>query len=149
MSSTQQTTKPRLDRFTRNYLIALASIALLAVAWWLSSIDYRAKALTKVLAEDATLASYPYPFKVLAVENGVAQMSSPRSAQLSAIQALRVIYPELKNKSAVSAEMMAAQTELASMQTHAAKLIKNQPDIQTIQWLLDRRWLENNGVTIE
>ena len=148
-SSTSSNSPQTIDRFTRNYSIALAAIALFAAVWWLIHLDYRAIALNQLLAEDKQLATYPYSFKVLAVNNGTAQMSTPRSAQLSAIQALRIIHPELQNQSATSDAMMAAQQELARLQSHAAKLIKSQEDIQRVRWVLDRHWLESHGVMIQ
>ncbi len=76
-------------------------------------------------------------------------MSSPRSATLSAIQSLRVMYPELQQRSAVSDEMMKAQAELARVQSYAGKLIKSQEDVNAVHWVLDQRWLENHGVQVD
>lgn len=138
-----------LDDFTRNYLYVLVVVVLVGFVWWLSSLDFRVREVNELLKADAELVAYPYPFRVVSLEKGVAQVSSPRSAKLSAIQSLRVMYPELKQRSAVSNEMVAAQEELARVQSHAAKLVKSQEDVNTVRWVLDQRWLANHGVQVD
>ena len=139
MHEKQQSTG--LDSFTRNYLYVLAGLALVGCIWWLSSLDFRVIEINELLEADTRLAVYPYPFRV-------AQVSSPRSATLSAIQSLRVMYPELQQRSAVSDEMMVAQEELARTQSYAGELVKSQQGVSSVRWVLDRRWLENNGVSL-
>ncbi len=134
--------------FTRRYLIILGSLLFLGAGWWLLTQDYRARALNELLATDAQLSAYPYQFKVLSVTNGVAAMSSPRSARMSVIQGLRILFPELGNESAVSEAMMVAQTKLARMQSRAAKLVTDQDDVERVRWVLDERWLSKNGVQL-
>ncbi len=138
-----------MDDFTRRYLYVLIGCAVLGFLWWVSSLDFRVSELNDLLEEDAELAAYPYPFRVESLNNGVARMTSPRSAKLAASQSLRVMYPVLQHSGAVSDEMMAAQDELARIQSHAAELISTQPDVKSVRWVLDVRWLENHGVRIE
>lgn len=138
-----------LDKFTRTYLYILAGLVLAGLLWWLSSLDFRVGEINKLLEADPVLAAYPYPFHVLSLDNGVAEVSSPRSAALSAIQSLRVMYPALQHSSAVSDEMRAAQEELARVQSHAGDLVKSQPDVNSIRWVLDKRWLANHGVQVD
>jgi hypothetical protein len=137
-----------LDNFTRRYLYVLTGLLILGLIGWLSSLDFRVREINQLLEADTELAAYPYPFRVISLDNGVAQLSSPRSAQLSAIQSLRVMYPKLQNKSAVSDEMMAAQEMLAHVQSKASKLVKNQADVNSVRWVLDERWLSNHGVHV-
>jgi hypothetical protein len=137
-----------LDSFTRKYLYVLAGLALIGFVLWLSSLDFRVSEINKLLEADAELAAYPYPFRVMSLENGVAQMSSPRSAQLSAIQSLRVMFPELKQHSAVSDEMVAAQEELARVQAYAANLVTREEDVSRVRWVLDKQWLASHGVNV-
>lgn len=138
-----------LDDFTRNYLYVLLGVALVGFVWWLSSLDFRVAEINRLLKADAELAAYPYSFRVVSLHNGVAQMSSPRSAELSAIQSLRVMYPQLKHRSAISDEMVSAQKELARVQSYAGRLVKEQEGVNTVSWVLDKRWLENHGVNVE
>ena len=83
---------------------------------------------------------------MISLEKGIARVSSPRSAQVSAVQSLRIMYPVLKQSSAVSDEMMAAQTELARIQSYVGKRVKSQDDINSVRWVLDQQWLTEHGV---
>ena len=138
-----------LDAFSKRYLAALAIIAVLAGAWWLLSIDSRVAELNALLDADSELAAYPYRFRVQSLENGVAEVSSPRSAQLSATRGLRAMFPELANLSAVSPEMMAAQERLAGVQSRAAALVMAQADVGRVRWVLDEQWLSGHGIYVQ
>lgn len=147
MNSPKQ--KAGMDDFSRRYLYVLIGCAVLGLVWWVSNLDFRVSELNDLLEEDAELAVYPFPFRVVSLANGVARMTSPRSANLAASQSLRVMYPALQHSGAVSDEMMTAQEELARVQSHAAELIVSQPDVKTVRWVLDERWLENHGVHLQ
>ncbi len=138
-----------LDSFTRRYLAILGGIVLLGVAWWLASGDSRVDELNELLRTDRELADYPYTFRVLALENGVASVSSPRSSQLSAVQGLRVMYPELREVSIQSDSMMAAQEQLGQVQSRAARIVSSEADVQRVHWVLDERWLATHGIYIQ
>ncbi|MCB1674686.1 MAG: hypothetical protein KDI01_00240 [Halioglobus sp.] len=139
----------KLDNFTRRYLYGLAILATAGVIWWLSTLDFRVGELNNLLAEDPQLAAYPYTFRVISLENGVARMSSPRSARMSAIRGLRVMFPALVDASVDSEQMTAAQKELARLQFHAAQLISEQDDVKRVLWELDTRWLGSHGIYIQ
>lgn len=137
-----------MDDFTRKYLYFLVGIVFIGAIWWLSSLDFRAREINALLQADSDIAAYPYPFHVISLEEGIAQVSSPRSAQLSAIQSLRILYPALKQSSAVSDEMMEAQTELARIQSKVGKLVKSQEDVNSVRWVLDEQWLIEHGIQV-
>jgi len=59
-------------------LIGLGVIAALVLAF-VASCDPRVGELNELLKADPQLAAYPYSFRVLELEEGVAVMSSPRS----------------------------------------------------------------------
>ena len=139
----------QLDSFTRRYLIGLGLIAGIALVAWLLSLDSRVRDLNALLEDDALVGSYPYQFDVLKLENGVARMHTPRSAELSVIQGLRILYPELKGKTAVSPEMEAAQKELARVQARAMTLVLNHADVTHVVWVLDEPWLNRHGVFVQ
>lgn len=145
---TENLKKEGMDDFTRKYLYFLIGLVLIGFVWWLSSLDFRAKEINKLLESDSTIAAYPYPFHVISLEKGVARVSSPRSAQFSAVQSLRIMYPDLEQSSAVSDEMMMAQEELARTQSHVGKLVKSQEDVESIRWVLDQAWLKEHGVHV-
>ncbi|RLQ23267.1 hypothetical protein DWB85_03955 [Seongchinamella sediminis] len=117
--------------------------------WWLFTLDYRVAELNDLLEADEQLAAYPYQFRVLSLDNGSARMSSPRSAQMSAIQGLRILFPQLTTASADSAEMLAAQVKLARTQSRAAALVSAEADVNRVIWVLDERWLGSHGVYVQ
>jgi len=137
-----------MDRFTRNYLIGLGVIALLGAAWWLTTLDFRAGELNRILDDDPLVAGYVYQFRVRSVQNGVAEMYTPRSAEVSAMRFLGLVRPELKRLGSEDAEMIAAEQELARVQAHARSLILEQPDVDRVRWVLDRGWYEGRGVVL-
>lgn len=139
----------KLDDFSRRYLYLLGAALLVALVWWLISLDSRVAKLNELLAADARLAAYPYQFRVLKLEEGVAYMSSPRSAQMSALQSLSVMFPDLKHAALESPRMTEAQEQLAEVQSHAAALIRSQDDVQRVIWVLDERWLANHGIYLQ
>lgn len=138
-----------MDAFTRRYLLVLGSVALVGGGYWLAGRDGRVSELNAILDRDPELTAYPYQFRVLSLDNGIARMTSPRSAELSAIQGLRIMYPALKAESAVSEPMVEAQKALAAIQSRAADLVTQQPDVTRVVWVLDERWLNMNGVFVQ
>ena len=137
-----------MDRYTRNYLILLSLIAAGILAWWLSSLDFRASEINDILADDPQIAAYPYPFRVISVSNGSATLSSPRSFEVPVIRFLGIIQPRLAGKAQTDPEVMAAQAELVRVQKQAAKLAKAQPDVDRVRWQLDRDWYLERGISL-
>ena len=134
-----------MDRFTRNYLIILGVIALIVLV----AIFYESPkvwALNGLLKDEAELAEYPYQFRVLDFNNGVATVSTPRAANFNAFRALRILFPELARVSDDSPRLYEAQQELARVQSVAAEVVKAAPDVERVAWHLDERWLRNNGI---
>lgn len=104
------------------------------------------KAINTQLQANTELKNYPYKFRVIKIEDGVATVTSPRSAKVSVLHALAIIHPEYASKSPDSPEMITAQKELAQLQENAAKIIKASPDVSRIEWQIDKSWLENHDV---
>jgi hypothetical protein len=144
---------PRLhamDRFTRNYSIALAAIVLgLLVFWIVSTWNPRVAELNKILKADAELADYAYPFRVVKLDDGVATLSSPRSFELPAMTYLAVIDPSLANKPQDDPDMIAAQNQLIHHQKRAQSLIQGESDVTSVRWQLDRDWYTKRGIDVE
>jgi hypothetical protein len=138
-----------MDRFTRNYSIGLVvALAALAAFWIASSWHPRVHALNQILEADPSLAAYPYQFRVLSLENGIATMSTPRSFDFPVIRFLAIIHPELAGAGQDDPRMMAAQQDLANHQKKAMALIMKQPDVKAVQWQLDTEWLAEHGVRL-
>jgi hypothetical protein len=138
-----------MDSFTRKYLIALGVAAVAAAAWWLLSLDFRVSELNSLLAADQELSGYPYQFRVLSLEDGTAEMSSPRSASVPVVQFLTAAFPELRNLPLDDPAVMLAQDQLVAMQARAAQLVKAQADVNSVRWVLDERWFADRGVILQ
>ena len=138
-----------MDSFTKRYTLLLAVIAVVILIARCSNRDTLVDELNDALEDDIQVAEYPYPFRVVSRNASRAIMSSPRSAEVSVIQALRIIHPELKNAGADSTEMQAAQEKLALTQSLARRIVLQHPTIETVTWELDTRWLETNGVLLQ
>ncbi len=138
-----------LDPFTKRYLAGLLIVTVLGLAWWLSGWDTRVSQLNAILEQDQELAAYPYRFKVLSLENGIAEISSPRSADVPVIQFLRIVYPELQSRGVLDESVMAAQDKLVAVQSRAGKLVSDQADVTSIRWSIDRPWYASQGVYLD
>lgn len=134
-----------MDRFTRNYAIALGAIAVIALAWVLYESPSTSR-LNALLADNAEVSAYPYRFRVLDLDDGVATMGTPRSAEFSATRALAILFPALRDEPPDSPAMIAAQQELARVQGIAKKLVESSGDVDRVVWELDRKWLRNVGI---
>lgn len=138
-----------MDRFTRNYSIAIGIILIGALAFWINSVwKPDAWDLDSVLASDPKISSYPYRFRVVSLENGVATISTPRSFDIPAYRFLAIIHPNLTNKADNDPEVIAAQQDLIDHQKHAQGLILSQPQVQSVQWELDTQWLAARGISV-
>lgn len=138
-----------MDRFTRNYSIAIGIILIGALAFWINS-AWKPDAwdLDSVLASDPKISSYPYRFRVVSLDNGVATLSTPRSFDIPAYRFLAIIHPNLTNKADNDPEVIAAQQDLIDHQKHAQGLILAQPQVQSVQWELDTQWLAARGISV-
>ncbi len=106
--STQTTVKPS----RRGPPVALLLLpALLLGLWfvWGAVHDPRVSELNGMLAMNEKLRNYPYRFRVFELNEGVAIMSSPRSARSSVLQALKIIDPGLNVSDPNKADVIAAQ----------------------------------------
>ncbi len=134
-----------MDKFTRNYSIILATIVVIVLILALYESPGVSR-LNALLSKNAEVVSYPYQFRVVSFENGVATMSTPRSAEFSAYRALAILYPELRNQSPDSSEMLDAQQEMAKVQGIARKIVVGSNDVSRVIWELDENWLRGEGV---
>ncbi|MEM0954849.1 MAG: hypothetical protein AAGI24_11980 [Pseudomonadota bacterium] len=145
-SSPDSTDPPGLDPFVRRYLIGLAIVGLVVIVYALLPGDERLDAINAKLAAAPTLLDYPYRFRVLELHEGVAVVSSPRSADMGPLHFLRVLDPSLYGKSVTDPAMMAAQDALTVRQTEAARLVTEEADVERIEWVLDERWYAEHGI---
>ena len=138
-----------MDSFTRNYSVALAAVAIALVGLWIYSIwTPRVWEINEQLKSDPVVAAYPYQFRVRDLRDGIATLSTPRSFDLPAFSFLPILYPELANLAQDDPRMIAAQQRLIDAQKRALALVQGQPDVRSVQWELDVRWLEDHGVHV-
>ena len=136
-----------MDTFTRNYSIALG-ILVIGLVFLFTSEDPAVTELNDLLHADTALASYPYRFRVLQIENNVATMTTPRSADFPAYKALGLIYPALAGLPQDDPRLMEGQLEMAQLQEYARELVIGTGHVGHVTWQLDQAWLDGNGVTI-
>lgn len=71
-----------MDKFTRNYSIVLGVVVVVLLAWWINSIwQPDVWEINEVLDADAELADYPYQFRVVRFEDGVAILSTRETSR--------------------------------------------------------------------
>jgi hypothetical protein len=133
------------DQFLKRYLMVLGFLILAGLAYWAANLDSRVGEINDKLATAPVLRDYPYRFRVLSLENGVAVMTSPRSAEMGPLHFLRILDPSLINKDVVHPDMMAAQDLLAEKQSEAAQIVSAEPDVKRIRWQLDEKWYAEQG----
>lgn len=138
---------PTLDRGTRIYaMILLAAVATLVfLALYESPVVSQ---LNDKLAAEPRIAEFPYRFRVLRVNNGVAVMNTPRSSAVPVAQVLDKIFPGLGNSAPSSPLFQELQSQLASVQTQARDLVLESPKVKRVQWEVDRDWLTAHGVPL-
>ena len=112
----------RLDRGTKIYIAVLVGIALAILIAWLLGSDTRAWEINDRLEEDPELSTYPFPFRVIEISNGVAVVASPRSVDVPAMRFLSLVEPGLRNADPNSAAAIAAQKKLGEIQGRVRKL---------------------------
>jgi len=130
---------------------ALVGLALFTFVSWLAHRpDSRARELNDVLEAKASahLKSYPYEFRVLRTEGGIAVMSTPRNFDVPAFRMLGVLYPNINVKDPNDPAFVAAEKALAAAQSEASGIVASQPGITGIRWELDKSWLRAHAIEV-
>ena len=127
-------------------------VALLAggILYW-SSGDPKVDALNEAIKQNGSraLKEYPYQFRVLRLEGGVATMTTPRSPQVPVYRMIRAIDPTVNPRDPNNPEFVAAEKALASVQTEARQIVLAQPGVTSVKWELDRNWLIDHGIAVD
>lgn len=133
----------------RSKLILVAGV-LTVLVWFLLKTDPRVEALNLALQESgsARLRAYPYQFRVLRVEGEIAVMATPRSQTVPVYRMISALYPHLSGRSSTSPEYVAAQQELAELQSEARGIVQQQPGIARVEWELDQSWLIQHNIPL-
>lgn len=138
-----------MDRFTRIYSLILGVALIGALAMWAAS-AWKPEVwdLDAVLKKDPALASYPYRFRVVSVQDGAVTLSTPRSFEVPAYRFLAILDPSLVNKADNDPAVLAAQQHLIDHQKRAQGLMLAQPGITRVDWELDTQWLASRGIVV-
>jgi hypothetical protein len=118
--------------------------------WFGVRTDPRVEALNQALNDigSPALQSYPYSFRVKRLDAGVAVMMTPRSFEVPVYRMIAAIYPNLSGKAANDPDFVAAEKELAQIQSEARQIILKQPGVTSVKWELDRGWLIAHNIQI-
>lgn len=138
-----------LDRGTKIYAAVLGGILLLVLLGWLLMLDFRLGEIDALIQQDQQAAAYPYSFRALDIIGTTAIISSPRSNTMPAFSFLGIINPSLSNKSAQDPQVIAAQKELAAIQSKVKKRVLGRDDIDKVRWRIDKEWFSQKGIWLE
>lgn len=146
-SDSQSSQARVIDKFTRNYSIVLGAIVLILLVWALYE-DPLVSDLNDLLEQDSVVAGYPYRFRVLGLENGLAIISTPRSFDFPVHRALGILFPNLANRAQDNPDVMQAQQLLAEIQKRVKAIVMQSGKVKGIRWELDKNWLSQHGIQL-
>jgi hypothetical protein len=134
----------------RRAIWLIATLALLAIAWFALKPDPRVEALNLALREQggSLLREYPYRFRVVRLEGETAVMTTPRSQSVPVYRMISALYPNLSGRSSTSPEFITAQQELAQVQGEARGIVIRQPGVTKVEWELDQSWLIQHNIPL-
>ncbi|MDD5248805.1 MAG: hypothetical protein PHY45_07460 [Rhodocyclaceae bacterium] len=130
--------------------IALGLLLFTGASWLVHRPDARARQLNGVIEAQASphLKTYPYEFRVLRIESGVAVMSTPRNFDVPAFKMLGALYPDIDVKNPNDPAFIAAEKALAEAQSEARAIVLSQPGITGVRWELDKHWLSAHYIDV-
>lgn len=132
------------------FIVLLATVLAALVYYWASG-DPAVDALNEALRRNGSpaLRDYPYRFRVLRLEDGVATMTTPRSREVPVYRMIRAIDPTVNPRDPNNPEFVAAEKALANVQTEARQIVLAQPGVKSVKWELDRNWLIDHGIAVD
>jgi hypothetical protein len=131
--------------------VLLAVLALMALYWFGLRTDPKVAALNQAVQEKGSpaLRGYPYAFRVLRLEGSAAVMATPRSSAMPVYRMIGALYPSLAGKAPDSPDVIAAEKELANVQSEARRIVLEQPGVTEVKWELDENWLIGHGISLD
>jgi hypothetical protein len=133
------------------FIRILSAILVLGAIYWFglrtdSGVDALNQALHKL--GSPALQNYSYVFRVVRLEGGSAVMGTPRSFDVPVYRMIGALYPNLSGKASNDPDFIAAEKELARIQSEARTIILSQPGVTSVKWELDRNWLIAHNIQI-
>jgi hypothetical protein len=137
-----------INKRTTKILFALFAIG--AIYWFGLRTDPKVDALNQSIQQmgSPALRNYPYSFQVMRLDAGEALMGTPRSMEVPVYRMIGAIYPNLSGRSPNDPDFVAAEKEMAQIQSEARQIVLGQPGITGVKWELDRNWLLANGIQL-
>lgn len=130
-----------------HWLIIALVVAYLA-DWFVQRPDSRAREINAAIDAKGSeaLRNYPYRFRALRVSGNTAVLSTPRNVSVPAFRFLGIIHPGVDVRNPNDPAFIAAERDLAAVQTEAMNIARAQEGIKGVQWELDRAWLAKHGI---
>jgi hypothetical protein len=143
-------TSKRIPRLALWQWLVIVVVVAFVADWLVQRPDGRAREINAALDSKGSeaLRAYPYRFRALRVSGNTAVLSTPRNVSVPAFRFLGVIHPELDVKNPNDPAFIAAEKELAAVQTEVMNIAKAQDGIQGVQWELDKAWLAKHGIDV-
>jgi len=131
-------------------MILIVLLVLGAIYWFGLRADPKVTALNQAIQKygSPALLDYPYQFKVLRLEGTLAVMATPRSPAVPVYRMIGALYPALAGKAPDNPDFIAAEKELAKVQSEARKIVLEQPGVSAAQWELDQDWLIGKNISL-
>jgi len=139
-----------MDRLTRNaILISAVLLVLLIVSLaWNRDLAPRIWQLNTLLEQDPVLMNYPYDFKAVLFVNGIVTLTSPHASEMPLEPFLQTVDPSLKEKTAQDPAVEAARARFEQQERHVIALMLAEPDVESVEWSLDRAWYHRHGLQL-
>lgn len=133
-----------------HWLILVIAVAVVA-DWLIQRPDSRARDINTAIEAKGSeaLHNYPYRFRAVRVTGDTVFLSTPRNVSVPAFRFLGVIHPDIDTKNPNDPAFIAAEKELAAVQTEVMKLAESQPGIKSVRWELDKAWLAKHGIEVQ
>ncbi|PWB57032.1 MAG: glutamate-ammonia-ligase adenylyltransferase [Nitrosomonadales bacterium] len=127
-----------------------AILALGAIYWFGLRADPKVAMLNQAIETKGSpaLHDYPYTFRVLRLEGTMAVMATPRSPVVPVYRMIGALYPALAGKAPDNPDFVAAEKELAKVQSEAKQIVLEQPGVTEVKWELDQNWLISHGIAL-
>jgi len=135
-----------MDRLTRNaMLISTLLLVLLIISLaWNRDLAPRIWQLNALLEQDPVLINYPYDFKAVLFVNGIVTLTSPHASVAPLEPFLQTVDVNAK----MPAELAAARARFEQQERHVIALMLAEPDVESVEWSLDRAWYHRHGVPL-
>lgn len=137
-------------RNTRIIKILLAVFVLGAIYWFGLRTDPKVDALNQAIREigSPALQGYPYKFRVVRLDGDSAVMGTPRSPEVPVYRMIGAIYPNLSGRAPNDPDFVAAEKELAQIQSEARQIVLSRQGVAGVKWELDQNWLIAHNIQL-